>query len=70
LRTARKSEGGFGKSKEGGCGGATLAHAVISNDAPRATKDFAVNPLMRKNRLTDLANRRCRAKAGKEGLSF
>src|SRR5579862_1976336 len=56
LRVARKSDGGFGKSSDGGCGGATLAHAVISNDTPRATIDLAVNPLMRKNRLTDLCS--------------
>ena len=53
LRSARKSDGGLGKSSDGGCGGAMLAHAVISNDAAKAIADLAVNPLIRKTRLTD-----------------
>jgi hypothetical protein len=49
LRAARKSEGGFGKSSDGGCGGPTVAHAVNISGAPKVNKNFGVEHLMRKN---------------------
>lgn len=48
LRIARKSEGGFGNSSEGGCGGPIVAHAVNISGAPRASKNFGVARFMRK----------------------
>jgi len=49
LRTARKSEGGFGNSSDGGCGGPIVAHAVRINGAPTASRSVSVDHLMQKN---------------------
>jgi hypothetical protein len=48
FRIARKSEGGFGNSSEGGCGGPIVAHAVNISGAPRARKNFGEAHFMRK----------------------
>src|SRR6202042_1744756 len=48
LRVARRSEGGLGKSSDGGCGGPIVAHAVNTNGAPRASRSFGVERLMPK----------------------
>jgi hypothetical protein len=48
LRAARKSEGGFGNSSDGGSGGPIVAHAVNISGVPRANKSFEVERLMRK----------------------
>jgi hypothetical protein len=49
LRIARRSEGGFGNSSEGGCGGATVAHAANISSATRGSKPVGVVRLMRNN---------------------
>jgi hypothetical protein len=48
LRVARRSEGGFGNSNEGGCGGPIVAHAVNISGALRASKNFGMQRFMRK----------------------
>jgi hypothetical protein len=48
LRVARKSEGGFGNSSEGGCGGPIVAHAVNISGALRANKNVGMERFMRK----------------------
>jgi len=52
LRVARKSEGGFGNARDGGCGGPIVAHAVNINSAPIARKNVSVERLMRKKQTT------------------
>jgi hypothetical protein len=39
----------LGSSSDGGCGGPIVAHAVNINGAPRASRSFGVERLMRKN---------------------
>ena len=48
LRVARKSEGGFGNSSEGGCGGPMVAHAVNISGVIRANKNVGMERFMRK----------------------
>jgi hypothetical protein len=48
LRVARRSEGAFGNSSDGGCGGVIVAHAVNISGAPTASKNFRIKRVMRK----------------------
>lgn len=47
MRTARKSDGGFGKSSDGGCGGFMVAHAANIKGAAN-TSAFVAGYLMEK----------------------
>jgi hypothetical protein len=54
LRAARRSEGGFGNSSDGGCGGAIEAHAVNISGIPTASKNFGIKHVIAEEiRLTD-----------------
>jgi len=45
---ARRSEGGFGNTSDGGCGGAIEAHAVNISGTPTASENFSIKRVMRK----------------------
>jgi len=53
LRTARRSEGGFGNSNDGGRGNPIVAHAVNTIGALKANRRENVDRLMRRNRLPE-----------------
>jgi hypothetical protein len=48
LRTARKSDGGFGNSNDGGCGGAIVAQAVSTSSAHGTASILAENFMRKK----------------------
>ncbi len=57
VRTARRSDGGFGKFSDGGCGGEIVAHAVSSNKAGNGPSALKGSLMRNSNRLSNQAIR-------------